>query len=246
MKISGFVQRGLTVHGHHAPQLAAMLSEIGDDPETYTKDKQIAQKKISASHKKSHSFRRESNRKVPKGLNPDVYDRAEQSKRVRQAKYNTREWRELKNLSDMDSDEAQSVYDSDNDDDYLVKGLNWHNKGDLSHLPPKQQIKAKKQNELARKQGAMKFIPVLKGQRMQIKEDMKNYITNERKQYCPVEFYHVDKNTHRVVNVHQFLNLKLKTTDEEKDAKANKILQQVRSQKEKDERRFHIVKYQAE
>ena len=57
----------------------------------------------------------------------------------RQAKYDTREWRELKNISDMGSESQQSVIDSDNGEDYLIKGLNWRNEGDISHLPKSEQ-----------------------------------------------------------------------------------------------------------
>mmetsp|Transcript_37075 Transcript_37075/g.48714 ORF Transcript_37075/g.48714 Transcript_37075/m.48714 type:complete len:91 (+) Transcript_37075:65-337(+) len=71
---------------------------------------------------------------IPKGLNPDLVRKEELFRQEREKKYDTREWRELKNISDMGSESQMSVLDSDNGEDYLIKGLNWSNEGDIGHL----------------------------------------------------------------------------------------------------------------
>ena len=53
-------------------------------------------------------------------------------------RYDTRVWRKIKNRDEMTENSLQSYVDSDNDSDYLMKGLNWRINGDLSHLPKHQ------------------------------------------------------------------------------------------------------------
>ena len=64
-------------------------------------------------------------------------------------RYDTRVWRKIKNREDMTENSLQSYVDSDDDSDYLMQGLNWRIKGDLSHLPKHQQLIIKRQREKA-------------------------------------------------------------------------------------------------
>ena len=68
-----------------------------------------------------------------KGNKPEIDPvRAEREKR-----YNTREWRQLKDMENMTTGSDDSVVESsDNDSDYLMKGLNFRTEGDISHLTP--------------------------------------------------------------------------------------------------------------
>ena len=141
---------------------------------------------------------------IPKYLNPDLVRKEELYREERLKKYETREWRELKNISDMGTESQQSVIDSDNGDDYLIKGLNWHNKGDISHLNKTDQKIVKRQREKAREQGGLKYIGVLKGSKMPIEVNSIMWRKNERRtKICPVEFYETHKSTRKVIQCHQ-------------------------------------------
>ena len=64
-------------------------------------------------------------------------------------RYDTRVWRKRKDREDMTENSLQSYIDSEDDSDYLMKGLNWRNKGDVSHLPKGQQFIIQRQREKA-------------------------------------------------------------------------------------------------
>ena len=85
----------------------------------------------------------------------------------------------------MTSESAQSAVDSDDNSDYLMKGLNWHNKGDIIHLPPDKQAIVRKQRQLAMDQGAFKYIGPIKGKKVPIEVNDHEYWRNETKQKRP-------------------------------------------------------------
>ena len=87
-------------------------------------------------------------------------------KNEREKRYNTREWRILKNKSDMSSKSRISYVDSEADDDYLLKGLNKGAKGDIKHFPKEKQDAIVKQRQMAKEQGAVKYIAPLKGRKV--------------------------------------------------------------------------------
>ena len=81
----------------------------------------------------------------------------------------------------MTENSEASYIDSENDSDYLMKGLNWRNKGDISHLPKATQKTIKIQRAKAKEQGAFKYIGPLKGQKVPIYVDQTRWEDNERK-----------------------------------------------------------------
>lgn len=61
-------------------------------------------------------------------------------------RYNTRERKIVVEKADMHSSNSScmSYVESDGESDYLMKGLNWENQGDITHLPKAQQIQVKR------------------------------------------------------------------------------------------------------
>ena len=185
---------------------------------------------------------------IPKYLNPDLVRKEELYREERAKKYETREWRELKNISDMGTESQQSVIDSENGDDYLIKGLNWHNKGDISHLNKTDQKIVKKQREKARVQGGLKYIGVLKGQKMHVEVNAPMWRKNERRRrICPVEFYETHKSTRKVIECHQLEEFnKLISADEEEDLKMAAMMMVFKENQEEDMKNAARLKFTAE
>ena len=94
--------------------------------------------------------------------------RTAKPKAIVEDRYNKRQWRQLKSKQDMTPESIQSYVDSDNDSDYLTKGLNVRVQGDISHLPKELQVVVKRQRQLAREQGGISYIGPLKGVKAKI------------------------------------------------------------------------------
>ena len=109
-------------------------------------------------------------------------------------KYDTRQWRIRKDKADMTADSEESYINSDNGgSDYLIKGLDYKKKGDISYLPKSEQKIIQKQRGKALEQGSFKYIAPLKGTKATITVDDYLYHTHERKQTeCPVEMWERD------------------------------------------------------
>ena len=71
----------------------------------------------------------------------------------------------------MSSESKQSYISSDNNEDYLLKGLNWRKEGDISHLPQAEQKVIRRQKAKAKEQGAFKYIAPLKGRKPPVHHD---------------------------------------------------------------------------
>ena len=81
---------------------------------------------------------------------------------------------------------------------------------------------------------------------MPIRVDKPNYIRTERRTHCPVEFWAVDRETKKVIQIQQFDKLNIKKSEDEENAKIQRIVQSMIDRKEKDQQNFNVVKYTAE
>ena len=163
-----------------------------------------------------------------------------------ESRKDTRDWRIITNKEENSMESIQSYVDSDNDSDYLKKGLNLRTKGNISHLPKDVQAVIKRQRQKALEQGSVKYIAPLKGVKAKIEVDAPKYQAVERRRYVPVEWYERDIRTGKIIYPSVKCNwiFSLKTTAQERLTKTQELLDKILEDKQNDER--NVLKYKYE
>ena len=147
----------------------------------------------------------------------------------------------------MGSESAQSYIDSQEDDDYMVRGINWHKDGDISHFPANEQAIIKRQRLRAKEQGGIKYIGPVKGKKLQTEVNPDMYRFVQRRAYCPVEIFKMHKHTREYLGIEKLTQFEnMISAEEEMNQKVERQYKKLQDEKEGHDRKIKSLKFQAD